>query len=1066
MASLLIARREKIFYFLNAIIERIFMIKCTIAIRNNFHSELYDKLKPCFEGFEKLSFNVDNYISRLKNSDPALKKLDIAIYNTVTQSFVYNTFPKKNAIVYQNFYDGNGFISAKYMQKGLDVTVKVRSEFAETGKYEPFSSTMKVHSDSRYVITTTDLSVMNDYQIMQNLIEAYFLSFNRLFPNMTIVQGVPGCGKTTRAIRDYDEKTAILTSTREATKDVRRRLVKKAFPNAVDEKFIKIQMSEHKSQVRTTDSFIINHQDIVVEFEKVIIDEALMRHPGEVAACAILSAAKSVFLIGDVAQIPFVNRISSFDHAFKGYPLEISEYLPCSYRCPPDVIYKIRKSYPGVELQSKNAKSMRTCSLIPFRSFNDVPLYSEKECISKGYHYLVFKQSEKKEMINKLKHNMVSTVHEFQGNQAKHIIVVRLSTIIQEALYLKNEYALVAISRHTESMKYYTPVQTDTLSKFILDYDANEVRRIAGGGKKTSNHDYILEYTSGGFTGKRPITKDGKELFERAEINAFGYLNAHTKLKKITCIDEVRNYSKIPKDIEDFSDNSTIDDKLTNIQCAFDNFLPENSKFDNSDDQELVTNNDLSVDIGDIKMSTFINPLQFIKEKFVHLKSKLRTSCPPKRLTTLKEALLGLQKRNANVPELQGENDSFELAYKLFESFVDTYVDKTKLNLFNEYAATPISVCKRSLEEWFYGSKFGKLSYLKNEDDLDFFSMQLNKYSFSIKPTPKPTQSISAPYDYQATQTIAAHAKYINTVICPLVKQMKQRLTVCLDKRFAIFGDMSLEDFEEKINAELPVNVLEKLEQKYKLVHKEVDISKYDKSQGKTLLIFECMVWHRLGAPQDFVKFWYEMHKSATLVDRTNYLKYYVNYQRKSGEGNTFFGNTICTMAAMSLVYNNFIFGVFAGDDSYLILNNEPETDVSSVLSNILNFETKVFSFKNAYFCSKFLLRGKTMWYFVPDVLKVVNKLGRGDVLDFEHLEEYRVSLADNLKTICNEECVTLLVEALSERYNSSYDSRFLIYDLINLVNDKEQFANVFYEPEHYQKPDKSRHRIDLSRNY
>lgn len=68
---------------------------------------------------------------------------------------------------------------------------------------------------------------------------------------------------------------------------------------------------------------------------------------------------------------------------------------------------------------------------------------------------LVFKQADKLKLAKWGCHN-VSTIHEYQGRQAPHVGIVRLSTCNEE-IYNSLPDCLVAISRHTKSFMYIAP---------------------------------------------------------------------------------------------------------------------------------------------------------------------------------------------------------------------------------------------------------------------------------------------------------------------------------------------------------------------------------------------------------------------------------------------------------------------------------------------------------------------------------------------------------------------------------------------------------------------------------
>lgn len=127
-----------------------------------------------------------------------------------------------------------------------------------------------------------------------------------------------------------------------------------------------------------------------------------------------------------------------------------------SYRCPVDVMALLSCKYEG---GAKSASTVtRSLFTKPYTSLGAVPLDNKK------FKYLVFKQSEK-DLMKKAGYD-VSTIHEYQGKQAKHIIVVRTSTKTKEEIYLSPSHVLVAISRHTDSLTYYTPV-TDLMRKTL-----------------------------------------------------------------------------------------------------------------------------------------------------------------------------------------------------------------------------------------------------------------------------------------------------------------------------------------------------------------------------------------------------------------------------------------------------------------------------------------------------------------------------------------------------------------------------------------------------------------------
>lgn len=233
-----------------------------------------------------------------------------------------------------------------------------------------------------------------------------------------------------------------------------------------------------------------------------------------------------------------------------------------------------------------------------------------------------------------------------------------------------------------------------------------------------------------------------------------------------------------------------------------------------------------------------------------------------------------------------------------------------------------------------------------------------------------------------------------------------------LDSRFMIFTDLSPQDFEKVINNKFTPELLKNMK---KL---ENDFSKFDKCLGKLLLSAEMEIYRRLGMPTELLQLWYAAHEHTVLKDRFNNIKAWIDFQRKSGTASTFFGNTLVTMIVMAMVYDmhEVIIAFFAGDDSLLYSVSDFQ-DRTVYMAQMFNLEAKVLRYKYSYFCSKFLLFDDSRFYFVPDPVKLVSKLGRKDLRNYDHVEEYRTSLVDLVAVYNNPIVSDLLTDAVNERY-------------------------------------------------
>jgi len=427
----------------------------------------------------------------------------------------------------------------------------------------------------------------------------------------------------------------------------------------------------------------------------------------------------------------------------------------------------------------------------------------------------------------------------------------------------------------------------------------------------------------------------------------------------------------------------------------------------------------------------------------------LRTPMPAKREKTLKETVVAFLKRNANVPQQQGLNDDDSLSSLMVQNFSRSYFDRNKLSLLHEYSKKPISLSASAIEAWEKqsGNKAGSFH------TLGMAEKPLHKYDYMIKTDVKPDLTVAHGDSYKALQTIAYHSKQINAIFSPLFKQARIRLYEILSPRFIIFGDMSVEEFENKLNTWEP-----QLVAKFEAIM--VDISKFDKSQQRMMRKFEKKLFRLLGFPEQLLDIWYRCHGNTILRAKDAGFRAKIQEQRKSGDANTFFGNTVFAMAvlAMAVDMRKVLFAVFGGDDS-LIVGKGIQIDRSDIFSNTFNLEAKCFFYRYFYFCSRWIVPVNNRWKVVPDVLKLVVKLGRTDIRDLIHLEEYRRSLADLMVNAKDWRVDDYIDKGMYEMYSLFNPVSAMLTNLCKAIYYPSEFAKLFItseplilEPRHRKK--------------
>jgi len=841
----------------------------------------------------------------------------------------------------------------------------------------------------KYIMVTKDTVLLQEPRLYEATKDILWENFR--LPDVGLVQGVPGCGKTTYIINKHTPSEIscvtrgkrkiytvvkygdlVLTSTREAASDIRDRITKK-------------YGYASRRQYSTVDSYLLNRRNM--QFDVVYIDEALMQHAGIIAILCHFTQCRKMILLGDKCQIPFINRIPNIPirlHLPTFVP--VVETLSVSHRCPVDVAARLSPLYEG-GMQSTNHvnPSMRVTRC---HNYSQVPRQGADV-------YLTFTKTDKLTLQSN-GYSPVFTVNEAQGKDYKNVFVVRLSHKEKEPIFLDQSQALVSMSRHSKSLVYYTPILTDELSRKIL--------------RLPTSADIQSASTLPDVKNKKPLSS--------------GYLPpAHCDVS-------------LPCAQPDLG-------SVADLQTWFDKLLPGDSLADQSFDQMFVHTHDLEINMSDCTFSTSSHV--GCGDPLPHMKPVLRTSMAPIRKRTLYETFLGYYKRNDAVPELQDVVDEITLVDELVDNFFRSFVPPCASTVLQQFMSETIEVSSRDIDNW------ASAMHIDQKDlslDSPFWQMELNKYKFMNKRSVKPALDGTATTEYKAVQTICYQEKYINALFCPVFRKLTDRFLSVLGPRFKVFTQCTSEDFAASISEiitprELANSDLETL---------EIDISKYDKSQGKLLFEIEMKIYERLGVPKLLLVYWRYMHEHSILKDYDHRFTARVNYQRKSGDAATFIGNTLVLMSVVAALFDmdDVVMGCFAGDDS-LLVGCGLQHDRSDLCARVFNLESKFFNYSDSlYFCSKFLIPlTPDSFALVPDPLKLVCKLGRSDLVNPEHVSEYVTSLRDLMGVFKDARINAPLSRAISSRYVNAadLDSEFAIIALHNVIYT-DQVYNLWEVPQ------------------
>lgn len=304
------------------------------------------------------------------------------------------------------------------------------------------------------------------------------------------IQAPPGCGKTTETVNVVDIDDMVCVCTTAGKQDVENRIA---------------ATSNLHSPVVTVASIVINDKKMF-NVSTLYIDESRMSCPGMLIYAISRIRPLRVVFMGDGLQIPWVNSLSNFSlvhgDLYDLFPItkvwNLSHRITTTAACVLSDHYKLYAKSRGLDCNLMTTNSTNgEMSLVAMRNNNDVKFHPDAV-------YLVYLQDDKLELLKRFpqlqsyKIETVSdffnlySVHEFQGNQHPEIVVVRFNTNPSFAIFLKNEYAIVAISRHTKKFTYYTRVTSDALSALV-----NSPKLINGRVPNKDISKYYLETING-----------------------------------------------------------------------------------------------------------------------------------------------------------------------------------------------------------------------------------------------------------------------------------------------------------------------------------------------------------------------------------------------------------------------------------------------------------------------------------------------------------------------------------------------------------------------------------------
>lgn len=832
------------------------------------------------------------------------------------------------------------------------------------------------------------------------------------------ILGIPGGGKTEYILRQCKKSTAptlILTVSKAAKDDVQNRASKLDL--------------DHNVTICTFDSFMINYdrKHSKVTYDDVWFDEARLTHGGDWLWAAFLTRCKNMYIVGDVAQIPYCERTDYTPRYSSPNIFAVpSHNLSVSHRCPQDILQWMRISRdnnnkPFYDFAiNTTSKVVHSVEVHCIDNIAAVPMIDNAQ-------YLVYTQDELRSMIDSGFSNC-RTVHQYQGNQNKHIILVRLQVKDAMPVFKSMAHMLVAFTRHTTRFDYYTccSADKDPIYKnaiIIKKFSDNDVKSRAGGVDPYLSIEIEMPRTQQPYLYPKIV----RQLNDRYGFGAVIPMQIRRKLA-------------IPEEVplESLSFDPLIGYKQ--IISEYNDILYHvPSGIDNTSDHDIYTISDKHF-FGEYSLIPSASRSKDKKYATPNIPTSSRLRTPIDQYQIVKAYC----ERNGAVPQIRGNVDSCSMA----DMLVETVVKLLDPDLLELCRSNPIVANNNSISAWLARQPTAVRNQIASDPDV-IDDKDLTRYFFTIKGNAKPDLDSNPHARYKSAQTIAYQDKSINAIFCPIMADFTERLVAMLNSNIVLYNRLSNSDYVSLVNAVCPYERFRSLTRFF-----EIDFSKFDKSQDQTALEFECKLMSLLGVADEYISRWYHMHVRTTLVDIGNKFSTNVEYQRKSGDAGTWVLNTVFQMAVVinamrleSEILAGRCFATFSGDDSLVFVDDllpiNPD-HVSNVCANIFNLEVKLLNFKTPYFCSKFFLPTPNGLLFVPDVIKTIVKLGRRDLISVEHAREYFISFNDNNKSLIDAYQWPTISRCIADRYGIPGDHSILIHAIATIAVDEEKFLSLW----------------------
>jgi hypothetical protein len=426
-------------------------------------------------------------------------------------------------------------------------------------------------------------------------------------------------------------------------------------------------------------------------------------------------------------------------------------------------------------------------------------------------------------------------------------------------------------------------------------------------------------------------------------------------------------------------------------------------------------------------------------------KSRIQALNVSKRQGTLQELFSASASRNLSAPQVSLPQDEDRAVVDVWECFLAEACVPDAREKLAAYQADPVALTDEGLRGWAAQADEKKIQRVVTALEASgeaLLSMDVGEYMMMLKSDVKPDLTTKPIFQRIEPQVIVYHKTELNALYSSVFRVLVRRFLSLLKPNYKVVLMKDMMEVERAVQNLHPFGRV--------LKYLENDFSKYDKSQGRFVYMLEAFVFDQLGMNTEFLEHWLGGHRFSRVRSVALGMSLHLDYQRKSGDATTSFGNVLVNVLSVTYAYRGtgVVWAIFMGDDS-LVCATEVQGDRNAVrvLAEVFNLGSKTFVTEQPYFASNFLMidDANAVVRFLPDPVKRVARWSMNVSAEDPLWQERWESARDACKAYGDEFNVSALPSLVSVRYDvKPEDVALAVRAVATVVTDFKAFRSMW----------------------